>query len=134
MGKMIYHTFFWFYKRRKLLWQLASSESSLSAPINYSRRNMTSLSAASNSLDVVATLTRLVLVFTTFLINHGKRNHDEQKALSRNFLQTGFVCIVVLLFATECVLLISDWKLCRQAMTEPHDQRNRTFVSDGPSF
>lgn len=66
---------------------------------------MTSLSAVSNVLDVVATLTGSFLVLTTFLVNHGKKREDEQKGSSRRFLQTCLTWLVGLFFAAECVLV-----------------------------
>lgn len=75
------------------------------ALINEPPGKMTSSSAASNALDVVATLAGSFFVLITFLVNHGKKTNGKQVTSKRRFLQVGLIWLVVLFFAAECVLV-----------------------------
>lgn len=61
-----------------------------------------------NGLHVVATLSGLLILFTTFLVNHGKAGQDQPVSRARYVFRTFLAWLAALAFASESVFLIRD--------------------------
>lgn len=66
---------------------------------------LASVASLSRLLYVTSTLLVLFFVFISFLLNYGKKNHEERSVLRKTVLRTAVICLIAGAYVAEAVLV-----------------------------